>query len=109
MTGCRCMTPPPDHRDYTGRRGLGEVPLTWIGAGLETCRHCGTVWLKCFLEDDGMPRSGRWWRIPLAPGQEPTRDTALEMIRAAPRHMLGGSHFDTAGSWRAGAHGLLGI
>lgn len=98
---CRCATPPFDYRDFEGR-ALGTDPKHDGNVTIETCRHCGAFWLHYFIEDDGMPRSGRWWRAPLpagtAHGVRP--ETALDHIRGADYHFFGGSYFRSTGRRR---------
>ncbi|MBI5513831.1 MAG: hypothetical protein HY909_08690 [Deltaproteobacteria bacterium] len=97
---CRCLHPPFHHSDYTE---------TWVGVDpthgrygevtLETCRHCGRVWLRYLVEYEAFKGSGRWYRALLPPAERadlhPTGAVAL-LERLEPR-FAGGSYFASAG------------
>jgi hypothetical protein len=94
---CACRQPPFPARDYRIDE-LGE-DAHGAAASLQTCRRCGAVWLKYLVEEPHFSRSGRWWRVEVAPGREglATAATARACVEAAPCGFAGGSWFDSAG------------
>ena len=61
---CKCQKPPFYYLDYEivtlGENDQGE-------ASVETCKSCGTVWLKFLIEEPHYSKSGRWWRAKVDP------------------------------------------
>jgi hypothetical protein len=98
-TQCRCMTPPPDHRDFHGT----ELGVTQDGrfadVRLDQCRLCGRPWLHYHYEVEAFSKSGRWYRGLVTPEQaaRATPANALEILAALPWYLYGGSWFDTTG------------
>jgi hypothetical protein len=94
---CKCRTPPFLYSDYEVAT-LGE-DATFGEVSLETCKQCGSVWLKYLIEDPGRTAAGRWWRV-LVPNSQPVAisvDNAREFVRAQTGGFLGGSYFQSSG------------
>ena len=94
---CKCATPPFWYLDYeTAELGDDEhcAEVT-----LDTCKHCGQVWLKYLIEEAHFSRSGRWWRIALSDEQlsQVTAGNARELIEHQAWAFVGGSYFDSPG------------
>jgi hypothetical protein len=94
---CRCATPPFRFGDFQSEV-LGE-DAGGAEVSLHTCRTCGRAWLKYLIEEPHFSRSGRWWRVPLAPGQAQrlTADLARGFIERQAWGFIGGSFFASAG------------
>ena len=63
--------------------------------------------MRCFLEDDGYPQSGRWYVVPVPRETLKTRLTPLKVLQLIAREdhvYLGGSHYASTGKWAKGAH-----
>lgn len=60
------------------------------------CAHCGTLWLRAFLEYEAFSRSGRHYRAPTTDQDADgvSADDALHIIEIAPFKIAGGSRFD---------------
>ena len=82
---CGCFEPEWQARPPLKRRalpGYDERGGVFADVAAETCTVCARAWLHYHFEDEGMSRSGRWFR-----GLVPTADAI-----AAPsaREVLGG-------------------
>lgn len=94
---CRCRRAPFAAADYDAR----ELGSDRYGAdvSIETCRRCGTHWLRYFLEAPHHGRSGRWWRVcvpaSLATGLAPCEARAYVASQEA--GFRGGSFFGSSG------------
>lgn len=95
---CKCNTPPFHFADYdavdfdTGN-SIAEISL-------ETCKHCGYIWLKYLIEDPSRSGSGRWWRV-LVPASQVatiTADNAKAFIQNQTEGFVGGSYFGSTGT-----------
>ena len=67
------------------------------------CRACHTRFGKVRLDNDGFPRSGRWWMF-LVPAECSLDQTALKaMCRRAIQNQewvyVGGSYWASSGQW----------
>lgn len=94
------MTPPLRYLDYE-RVGLGmdKSNGTYADVALETCKHCGAIWLNYHFEYEHLTASGRWYRGIISPevAQSVTPETALGILESLPWWLFGGSYFDHAG------------
>ncbi len=100
MTECRCMTPPFDFRDYDIESlGIDETNGRFGDVTVETCKRCGAQWLRYFVEYEGMPSSGRWYRGLVSPEMLSglTPDQAPAVLAGLPWYFYGGSYFETSG------------
>jgi hypothetical protein len=105
---CRCHTPPFDYRDYLAEPvGIDETNGRFGDVTVETCRHCGTLWLNYLVEYEAFTKSGRWYRGVLTPEARRmvTAHTAVAWLAALPWYFYGGSYFDSTG--RRGSGPLL--
>ncbi len=103
---CRCMTPPFDYRDYDRRDiGIDDSNGRFGEVAIETCKSCGSRWLRYFVEYEHIPRSGRWYRglISAQIAGVVTPANAVEVLRELPWRYAGGSHFDSTGFRSTGA------
>jgi hypothetical protein len=100
MPECRCMTPPFSYLDYeTATLGVDETNGRYGEVTVETCRACGSVWLRYFVEYEFYSESGRWYRGPvtteMVEGIKP--EQAPELLSSLPWYFYGGSYFRTLG------------
>jgi hypothetical protein len=103
---CKCMTPPFHYLDYeTESIGVDETNGRFGEVTIETCRSCGSKWLRYFVEFESFSESGRWYRGLVSPEviATITPETALEAINSLPWHFYGGSYFRTTGARSAGS------
>jgi hypothetical protein len=94
------MTPPFDYRDFeTESLGVDMTNGRHGEVTVETCKACGSVWLRYLVEYEFFSESGRWYRGPvtwemvesLKPEQAP------ELLSSMPWYFYGGSYFRTTG------------
>ena len=100
MSDCRCMKPPFHHQDYTSRAiGVDATKGRFAEVSLETCKSCGSVWLRYFVENEAISGSGRWYRglVPAEVAQAVTPESALAALEKLEWRFAGGSHFESAG------------
>jgi hypothetical protein len=71
---CTCRHPPFPFTDYETVE-LGE-DSGGAEVSLSTCKACGAVWLKYFIDEPYYRRSGRWWRVEIAAGDANTMAAA---------------------------------
>jgi hypothetical protein len=94
---CPCRTPPFPHADFEVE-DLG-TDGAFAEVSIHTCRRCGTDWLKYLLQDEAVPRSGRWWRVEVVEPRDPIllAGTARDYIERQAEGFAGGSWFDSTG------------
>ena len=94
---CICRRPPFRHTDYH-TVDLGEG-CSGAEVSLSTCKSCGAVWLKYFIDEPHYPRSGRWWRVELPAGDASAMSAAAarDYVERSPAGFAGGSFFDSQG------------
>ena len=100
MSACRCETPPFDYRDFQSTPvGIDETNGRFAEVSIETCRHCGTKWLRYLVEYEAFSESGRWYRGRLTAEMEQalTPERAVAMLESLTWHFYGGSYFRTTG------------
>jgi len=100
MTECRCVTPPFHYLDYeTASLGVDETNGRYGEVTVETCKACGSIWLRYFVEYEFFKESGRWYRgrvtQELIESLKP--EEALELLASLPWYFYGGSYFRTLG------------
>lgn len=100
-TDCVCMNPPLHYEDFeidpasdTFRDDANGGEIT-----VEKCRHCGTKWLRYFVEYPAFTSSGRWCRGVVTDEElaQLTTETVLPFLGDLPWHLYGGSYFKTTG------------
>lgn len=97
---CRCMTPPFYYLDFeTAPLGVDETKGRYGEVTTETCKACGSVWLRYFVEYEFFSESGRWYRgLVTAETVESLRpEQAPELLSSLPWYFYGGSYFRTTG------------
>ena len=100
MDKCRCMTPPFSYLDFdTSSLGVDETKGRNGEVTVETCKACGSVWLRYFVEWEWHSESGRWWRGPVTWEMvwELKPEQAPELLSSLPWYFYGGSYFRTTG------------
>ena len=94
---CACRHPPFPFTDYH-TVDLGE-DSRGAEVSLSTCKSCGAIWLKYFIDEPHYPRSGRWWRVEIAAADASAMSaaTARDHVQRSPEGFAGGSFFDSQG------------
>ena len=97
---CRCMTPPFYYQDFeTASLGVDMTNGRYGEVTVETCRACGSKWLRYFVEWEWLSESGRWYRGPVTPEMVESLkpEQAPELLSSMPWYFYGGSYFRTTG------------
>ena len=100
MSECRCMTPPFNYLDYdTVTLGVDKTNGRCGEVTVETCKTCGSKWLRYFVEYEFFSESGRWYRglVTHEMVESLTPEQAPELLASLPRYFYGGSYFRTLG------------
>lgn|ERR1044072_5047035 len=100
MPECRCMTPPFSYLDYeTTTLGVDETNGRYGEVTVETCRACGSMWLRYFVEYESFSESGRWYRgrVTAEMVESLKPEQAPELLSNLPWYFYGGSYFRTRG------------
>ncbi len=103
---CRCFTPPFSYTDYVSEPiGIDMTNQRCGEVSLETCKHCGTKWLKYLVEYEAFTASGRWFRGLITDVQLATFDpqNAVPFLEQMPWHFVGGSYYSSRGQRSTGA------
>lgn len=99
-TACRCHCPPFHFADYT-TIALGEDRThgRYGEVTVQTCKFCGTHWLRYFVEYEHRSGSGRWYRGVIASNQidKIKPEQAVDFLESLPSYFYGGSYFGTTG------------
>jgi hypothetical protein len=94
------MRPPFNRDDFEERDiGVDTAKGRYGDVAIETCRHCGSLWLTYFVEYEGFSRSARWYRGLISPevAQTVTAENAVSILDGLDWHFAGGSYFDSRG------------
>ncbi len=109
ILNCLCCKAPVNHKDYISHfLGTDETDGRFARVSLETCRHCGVLWLVYGFEIEGISQSGRWFRCPVTAEnmQNLSADNALSFLENSDQTYCGGSYFDgKIGQW----HGKINL
>ncbi|HVF44879.1 MAG TPA: hypothetical protein VM936_17775 [Pyrinomonadaceae bacterium] len=100
MYGCLCATPPFFYKDFeTASLGVDFTKGRNAEVTVETCRACGSMWLRYFVEWEWLSESGRWYRGPVTPEMVESLkpEQAPELLSSLPWYFYGGSYFRTPG------------
>ncbi len=100
MSECLCMTPPFNYQNFdTVSLGVDETKGRNGEVTVETCKACGSKWLRYFVEYEWYSESGRWYRGLVTPEmlQSLKPEQAPELLSSLPRYFYGGSYFRTLG------------
>lgn len=94
---CACQNPPFHFERYAVDL-LGE-DSAGAEVSLLTCKQCGRIWLKYFIDEPHYARAGRWWHVAVTPEQRAnlSADNARDFIQAQKEGFVGGSYFDSVG------------
>ena len=110
MTECRCMTPPFNYQDFeTMPLGVDMTKGRYGDVTVETCRACGSLWLRYFIEWEWLSESGHWYRGPVTREmiESLKPEDAPGLLASLPWYFYGGSYFRTLG--RKGSGPLVDI
>jgi len=94
------MTPPFHYTDFESEAlGIDETNNRFGEVSIETCRACGSKWLRYFVEYEAFTASGRWYKglLPREKVDSVTPESAVEILSSLPWHFYGGSYFETTG------------
>lgn len=94
------MTPPFWYLDYdTVSLGVDETNGRCGEVTVETCKTCGSVWLRYFVEYESFSESGRWYRGLVTRNliQSLKPEEAPALLSSLPSYFYGGSYFRTLG------------
>jgi len=94
------MTPPFNYQDYDSELlGIDETNGRYGEVTIETCKACGRLWLRYFVEYESFSQSGRWYRGLVTPEMvESLRpEQAPELLASLPWRFSGGSYFRSMG------------
>jgi hypothetical protein len=106
MTECCCTTPPFHYTDFDSAViGVDETNGRFGEVSIETCRRCGSKWLRYFAEFEGFTKSGRWYRGLLSEdaARSVTPETAVAVLEALEWRFVGGSYFESSGFKSSGS------
>jgi len=100
---CGCMTPPFHHWDFD-TQDLG-VTSSYGEIQIETCKSCGTKWLRYFWEHEAFTASGRWYKGIVDDSSLPTLtpENCVKYLESLPWYIYGGSYFNTMGKRGSGS------
>lgn len=100
MSECGCLTPPFSYLDYDSE-SLGTDPTNgrYGQVTVETCKACGSKWLRYLVEYESFSESGRWYRGLVTPAmvESLTPEQAPGLLASLSWHFYGGSYFRTTG------------
>jgi hypothetical protein len=94
------MTPPFHYLDYdTVSLGIDGTKNRGGEVTVETCKACGSRWLRYFVEYEAFSQSGRWYRglVTEEMLESLKPEQAAELLASLPWHFYGGSYFRTLG------------
>ncbi len=100
------MTPPFHFTDFaTEFIGTDETNGRFGEVTVETCRLCGSKWLRYMVEYAAFTGSGRWYKglVSQKTLNKLTPETAVVILERLPWHFYGGSYFETTGRKGIGA------
>lgn len=103
ITQCPCYHPPFYFGDFN-QQHLGIEKIHHGEVDIETCKSCGTLWLKYFVENEAFTASGRWFRgvITEKDALIITPENAVSYLESLPWYFAGGCFFNSAGFKRSG-------
>jgi hypothetical protein len=99
------------HWDYDSTMiGVDETNGRFGEVSVETCKACGQMWLRYFVEYEFFSESGRWYRGPVTPEMVESLkpEQAPELLASLPWRFSGGSYFRSQGQKGTGP-GILDI
>lgn len=99
------MMPPFHYTDFESEFvGVDKTNGRFGEVSIETCKTCGSKWLRYFVVYEAFTASGRWYRGLLSQKilNSLTPEGAVEALAGLPWHFYGGSYFETTGRKGAG-------
>ena len=99
------MSPPFRFEDFVSEPvGVDDTDGRFGEVSIETCRACGSKWLRYFVEREAFSRSGRWYRglVPPDAIQSVRPEDAVELLCSLAWHFYGGSYFESTGQQGSG-------
>lgn len=100
MTDCACMTSPFHYSGFDSREiGVDEAKGRFSEVSIETCKRCGSKWLRYFVEYEVFSKSGRWYRglVTDEAARSATPDSAVAFLESLEWYFVGGSYFESIG------------
>ena len=94
------MTPPVSYLDYeTESLGVDMTKGRHGEVTVETCRACGSKWLRYLIEWEWLSESGHWYRglVTREMIESLRPEQAVELLEGLPWYFYGGSYFRTLG------------
>jgi hypothetical protein len=94
------MTPPFHCADFDSESiGVDETNCRFGEVSVETCKTCGSKWLRYLVEYEAFTGSGRWYRGLASPEmlQSLTPERAVAALAGLPWYFYGGSYFKSTG------------
>jgi hypothetical protein len=113
MTDCLCFKPPLNYSDFDQRnlKGYDETDGRFGEVSIETCKHCGTKWLRYFVEYEAFTKSGRWYRGVVSDevSEAVTLESAVSILEGLDWWIRGGSYFISDGKKGKKGRGRLNL
>ena len=109
MSDCHCMKSPFYYLDFDsadlGKDKTDKVNETEVT--IETCKACGSKWIRYFFVHPGFGRSGTWYRglITEEMAKSVRPDEAVALIESLEWYFRGGSFYNSDGEKRRGKIG----
>lgn len=100
MPDCCCLNPPFSYLDYEVLKlGIDHTNGRYGEVTLETCKHCGTHWLKYHVEYESDSSSGAWFRGQISDLSVAaiTPANAITFLEQLPCYFIGGSRYHSTG------------
>lgn len=100
MTECCCLTLPSGGADFDSTViGVDETRGRFGEVSVETCRRCGSKWIRYFVEYEAFTKSGRWYRglISEDAARSVTPEAAVALLESLEWRFVGGSYFESTG------------
>lgn len=97
---CRCHCPPFHFADYiTIENGEDKTNGRYGEVTVQTCKLCGTHWLRYFVEYEHRSGSGRWYRgvIEAHLIDKIRPEDAVRHLESLPTYFYGGNYFGSTG------------
>jgi hypothetical protein len=88
----------------TTPRGIDATNGRFGEVSVEKCIHCGTSWLRYFVEYEAFTASGRWFRGLMSEKAVAlvSPELAVSVLESMPWHFRGGSYFGSTGEVASG-------
>jgi hypothetical protein len=94
------MTPPFHYTDFSSAAiGVDKTNGRYGEVSIETCRACGSKWLRYLAEFEAFTKSGRWYKGLLSEeaARSITPETAVAVLESLEWRFAGGSYFESTG------------